>query len=76
MGYITVMGIFVLFYFIMFQSSFELMGYITASSPSCNTNLSVAFQSSFELMGYITISWYFGDYIIICFKALSSLWVI
>ena len=53
MGYITVMGIFVLFYFIMFQSSFELMGYITVMGIFVLFYF-IMFQSSFELMGYIT----------------------
>ena len=58
-----------------FQSSFELMGYITNALMKSKSS-SVKFQSSFELMGYITphcVNIYDADG---SFKALSSLWVI
>ena len=38
---------------IRFQSSFELMGYITGSIVT-DVDMFNRFQSSFELMGYIT----------------------
>ena len=60
----------------MFQSSFELTGYIT-TSEEVKREVEAVFQSSFELTGYITIisirnwdRWQGG------FKALSSLQVI
>ena len=37
----------------MFQSSFELTGYITATISVIGT-IGISFQSSFELTGYIT----------------------
>ena len=39
----------------MFQSSFELTGYITMSAIGHSATADM-FQSSFELMGYITIA--------------------
>ena len=41
--------------FRLFQSSFELMGYITSKENHKKSD-GGAFQSSFELMGYITIT--------------------
>ena len=38
-----------------FQSSFELMGYITGTIH-VPTEVAITFQSSFELMGYITLA--------------------
>ena len=40
----------------MFQSSFELTGYITRLNANADPNLSDKFQSSFELTGYITVA--------------------
>ena len=60
----------------MFQSSFELTGYITSLVGSSITLAIGMFQSSFELTGYITL---FGEDDIfpnLSFKALSSLQVI
>ena len=37
-----------------FQSSFELMGYITRKDMKFEAAILEKFQSSFELMGYIT----------------------
>ena len=60
----------------MFQSSFELTGYITSSAVSLGVN-ALMFQSSFELTGYITMSIEgVMHYAINSFKALSSLRVI
>ena len=49
----------------MFQSSFELTGYITSSMGGVAEFLR-EFQSSFELTGYITIlpSWWRTDYFV------------
>ena len=74
MGYITIM-INQLQNNMQFQSSFELMGYITTTEVSV-TPAVYTFQSSFELMGYITPWGNAGYSYGICFKALSSLWVI
>ena len=78
MGYITKLCNLMLYNTPSFQSSFELMGYITNSTTDNGRQLIIKFQSSFELMGYITDIKYFNTIFkkIKCFKALSSLWVI
>ena len=62
----------------MFQSSFELTGYITGKDLFLNEAGAFSFQSSFELTGYITpmVNTYKVCYAIQRFKALSSLQVI
>ena len=60
----------------MFQSSFELTGYITSSVESGLDTSIIMFQSSFELTGYITEEDDEEDDNVFSFKALSSLRVI
>ena len=52
----------VLRFLLKFQSSFELMGYITEFKTLHNSPV-ILFQSSFELMGYITYAlWKVHEY--------------
>ena len=60
----------------MFQSSFELTGYITKSKINILCLISLRFQSSFELTGYITGIGFCKTEFVKGFKALSSLQVI
>ena len=60
----------------MFQSSFELTGYITQQLMSMTWKSITPFQSSFELTGYITFSSSLRSNHKHRFKALSSLQVI
>ena len=62
-------------YLILFQSSFELTGYITVFVNAL-ADTKILFQSSFELTGYITEQNISISREVYSFKALSSLQVI